>query len=151
MPNLDTPPNPKANILLVDDAPANLLALEAVLDGHRVLPMSSAAPLAEVIEECLTSRRPIVRRPVQMNRPEGGATHLGVTVSPIRDAGGAAHGAICLFSDLSEVVELEEQLRLKDSLARLGELTAGIAHEVRNGLATIHGYARLLEIEQPAG
>ena len=34
-------------------------------------------------------------------------------------------------------MDLEEQLRLKDSLARLGELTAGIAHEYRNGLATI--------------
>ena len=42
------------------------------------------------------------------------------------------------------MVELEEQLRLKEALARLGELTAGIAHEFRNGLATIHGYSRLL-------
>jgi signal transduction histidine kinase len=54
-------------------------------------------------------------------------------------------GAICLFTDLTAVVDLEEQLRLKDSLSRLGELTAGLAHEFRNGLATIHGYARLME------
>jgi signal transduction histidine kinase len=40
---------------------------------------------------------------------------------------------------------MEDQLRLKDALARLGELTAGLAHEFRNGLATIHGYARLLD------
>jgi signal transduction histidine kinase len=52
---------------------------------------------------------------------------------------------ICLFSDLTAVVELEQQLRLKDTLARLGELTAGIAHEFRNGLATIHGYSRLID------
>ena len=52
---------------------------------------------------------------------------------------------ICLFTDLSRVVALEEQLRLKDALARLGELTAGLAHEFRNGLSTIHGYARLLD------
>ena len=65
--------------------------------------------------------------------------------------GGRAYGAICLFTDLSEVMELEEQLRLKDSLARLGELTAGIAHEFRNGLATIHGYARLLDLERLPG
>jgi signal transduction histidine kinase len=43
------------------------------------------------------------------------------------------------------VVQLEEQLRLKEALARLGELTAGLAHEFRNGLATIHGYGRLLD------
>jgi signal transduction histidine kinase len=83
-----------------------------------------------------------------MNRPAGGATHLGVTVSPIREEGRAAHGAICLFTDLSDVVELEEQLRIKDSLARLGELTAGIAHEFRNGLATIHGYSRLFDMDR---
>jgi signal transduction histidine kinase len=58
---------------------------------------------------------------------------------------GQVQGAVCIFSDLSAVVELEEQLRLKDSLARLGELTAGLAHEFRNGLATIHGYARLID------
>jgi signal transduction histidine kinase len=47
---------------------------------------------------------------------------------------------------LTAVVDLEEQLRLKDTLARLGELTAGIAHEFRNGLATIHGYGKLLDL-----
>ena len=60
------------------------------------------------------------------------------------------HGAICLFTDLTPVVEMEEQLRLKESLAQVGELTAGIAHEFRNGLATIHGYARLLDLERAA-
>lgn len=110
--------------------------------------LRSALPLAAVIEECLASGRPVLRRAVQMGHPGGAAVHLGVTVSPIRDGAGQASGAICLFTDLSAVVELEEQLRLKDSLARLGELTAGIAHEFRNGLATIHGYARLLDLER---
>ncbi len=110
--------------------------------------LANAAPLSDVVNEGLTVMRPIVRRAVQMVRPAGGATHLGITVSPVRDGAGDAHGAICLFTDLSDVAELEEQLRLKDSLARLGELTAGIAHEFRNGLATIHGYARLLALDQ---
>ena len=77
---------------------------------------------------------------------------MGGAILVRRDAHGAApgtpNGAICLFSDLTDVVELEEQLRLKDSLAQVGELTAGIAHEFRNGLATIHGYARLLDLER---
>ena len=109
--------------------------------------LATAAPLADVIDECLRTARPVLRRAVKL--PEGrAASHLGVTVSPIRDEAGRAHGAICLFSDLSEIVELEDQLRLKDSLARLGEMTAGIAHEFRNGLATIHGYARLIDLKQ---
>ena len=108
-------------------------------DFHDVL--GHAAPLADVVEECLQTAQPVLRRAVKL--PTGwSASHLGITVSPIRDEAGHSHGAICLFSDLSEIADLEDQLRLKDSLARLGEMTAGIAHEFRNGLATIHGYAR---------
>ena len=63
----------------------------------------------------------IVRRPVAL--PEDldaglSLTHLGVTVSPLTDEDGQLHGAICLFTDLTAVKELEEQLRLKESLAR---------------------------------
>jgi signal transduction histidine kinase len=68
-----------------------------------------------------------------------------VTLSPLPGEAGQPPGLACLFTDLSDVVALQEQLLLKDALARLGELTAGIAHEFRNGLATIHGYARLLD------
>ena len=113
--------------------------------------LHGAPPLADVIDECLRTTQPIVRRALRMEPSGSGASHLGVTVSPIRDGAGHAHGAICLFTDLSDVVDLEEQLRLKDSLARLGELTAGIAHEFRNGLATIHGYSRLLDLERVPG
>jgi PAS domain S-box-containing protein len=109
--------------------------------------LAGVPDLAGLIDECLSDAQPVVRRTVR-TRETGGATHLGVTVSPIRDESGRAYGAICLFTDLSEIMELEDQLRLKDSLARLGELTAGIAHEFRNGLATIHGYARLIDLER---
>lgn len=110
--------------------------------GHYRDVLGRAAPLADVIDECLATGQPIVRRAIHLG---GEASHVGVTVSPMREGQGPVQGAVCIFSDLSAVIELEEQLRLKDSLARLGELTAGLAHEFRNGLATIHGYARLLE------
>jgi PAS domain S-box-containing protein len=102
--------------------------------------------LAELIRECLSTGNPIVRRAVSLPEPRHGVSHLGVTVSPLFDEKGSAHGAICLFTDLTAVKDLEEQLRLKESLATLGELTAGIAHEFRNGLATIHGYSKLFDL-----
>ena len=102
-------------------------------------------PLLDVIDECLTTGKAIVRRGVSL--PEvGRGVHLGVTVSPLSDGDGHLHGAICLFTDLTAIKDLEEQLRLKDSLAAVGELTAGIAHEFRNGLATIHGYSKLFDL-----
>ena len=102
--------------------------------------LAKAVPLRDAVTECLATGNPIVRRTLEIPgaaRP----SHFGVSVSPL---GANRSGVICLFADLTNVVELEEQLRLKEALARLGELTAGIAHEFRNGLATIHGYSRLL-------
>jgi PAS domain S-box-containing protein len=101
--------------------------------------------LIQVIDECLARRQAIVRREVGLPQARHDTSHIGVTVSPLFDERGELHGAICLFSDLTAVKSLEQQLRLKDSLATVGELTAGIAHEFRNGLATIHGYSKLID------
>ena len=129
---------------VLNPAGQRLLGLRSDCVGsHYADVLTGASPLAEIVAECLATGQPIVRRAVEMQGPMAG-THLGVTVSPLATAG-SARGAICLFSDLTGVVELEEQLRLKETLARLGELTAGIAHEFRNGLATIHGYSRLID------
>jgi signal transduction histidine kinase len=117
-----------------------------VLGSYRDV-LADASPLADVMEECLRTGQAIVRRALEMPGERQVASHLGVTVSPLSGPNGQLHGVICLFTDLTSVIDMEEQLRLKDSLARVGELTAGIAHEFRNGLATIHGYARLLDLE----
>jgi len=105
--------------------------------------LASVSALCDLMAEALDGSSPIVRRTLTIGgeRPR----HFGVTVSPITDADRVLQAAVCLFTDLTNVVELEEQLRLKEALARLGELTAGLAHEFRNGLATIHGYGRLLD------
>jgi signal transduction histidine kinase len=129
---------------ILNPAGRRLLAIagDAVGADYRAL-LASAPALVEVLTECLATKTAIVRRAVQV--PGGDrSSHFGVTVSPL-GAVEEGRGVICLFSDLTNVVELEEQLRLKETLARLGELTAGIAHEFRNGLATIHGYARLMD------
>ncbi|HZP47276.1 MAG TPA: ATP-binding protein [Vicinamibacterales bacterium] len=127
--------------------------------GRRLLDLSDEAPpdaaryaideaqLSQVVDECLSSGEPILRRAVRLVQPRHGVSHLGVTASPLFDENGRVHGAICLFTDLTAVKDLEEQLRLKESLATVGELTAGIAHEFRNGLATIHGYSKLLDLD----
>jgi two-component system sensor histidine kinase AtoS len=124
--------------------------------GRRILEVSDSEsyvrspreqPLLDVIAECLRAGEPIVRRGVTLAEV-GRGVHLGVTVSPLFGAEGQLDGAICLFTDLTAVKDLEEQLLLKDSLATVGELTAGIAHEFRNGLATIHGYSKLFVLSE---
>ena len=140
--------NPAGRRML--DLPDSLGPGDVVMRPRRARVAAEAAareqPLLDVIEECLTRGSAVVRRSVELPDTGHGVTHLGVTVSPLSDESGQLHGAICLFTDLTAVKDLEEQLRLKDSLATVGELTAGIAHEFRNGLATIQGYSKLLDL-----
>ncbi len=83
--------------------------------------------------------------------PEGELRRLGVTISPIQQEAGKVSGALCLLTDLTEVVLLQKQVQLKENLAALGELSAGIAHEFKNGLATISGYAQMIRGESTGG
>lgn len=138
----------QGGIRILNPSSRRLLGLgDASADGTIRDVLGAESPLVAVIEEALRDGRAIVRRTVELSDPRTPVTHVGVTVSPLVDEDGTCGGVICLFTDLTAVVDLEEQLRLKDALARLGELTAGLAHEFRNGLATIHGYARLLNLE----
>ena len=125
--------------------PAGRRILRGAESGEPFVPSPQDQPLLAVIDECLANGQPVSRRAVTLPNTGSGVA-LGVTVSPLFDADRKMNGAICLFTDLTSVKDLEEQLRLKESLATVGELTAGIAHEFRNGLATIHGYSKLFDL-----
>jgi PAS domain S-box-containing protein len=131
----------------VNPAGQRMLGASGDVEGRDYRMFLADAPqLQSLIAKCLETASPVPRRRIEYHR--GDVTHLAVSVSPLAAADGSSHGAICLFSDLTQMSELEEQLRLKEALARVGELTAGIAHEFRNGLATIHGYSRLIRPEE---
>ena len=75
---------------------------------------------------------------------------IGYTLSQVKDGAGAAIGAAIFFKDLTHVEQLEERERLRDRLASLGEMAAGIAHELKNPLAGIEVMAGLLRRQVPA-
>jgi signal transduction histidine kinase len=74
---------------------------------------------------------------------------IGYTLSQVRDDQGGALGAVMFFKDLTLVEQQEERERLRDRLARLGEMAAGIAHELKNPLAGIEVMAGLLRRQVP--
>ncbi|MFN0149127.1 MAG: two-component system sensor histidine kinase NtrB [bacterium] len=74
-------------------------------------------------------------------------TWVGLASSLIRDPRGDVLGGAFLLTDLTETKQLRQRLALKERLAAMGEVSSGIAHELRNSLATILGYCRLLERE----
>jgi len=70
---------------------------------------------------------------------------LGYALTPLNTLEGAASGYTLIFQDLTEMKKLEAELRLKDRMAAVGELSAGIAHEIRNPLAAIAGSVQVLK------
>jgi signal transduction histidine kinase len=74
---------------------------------------------------------------------------IGYTLSQVRDDRGKPIGAVMFFKDLTQVEQLEERERLRDRLASLGEMAAGIAHELKNPLAGIEVTAGLLRRQVP--
>jgi signal transduction histidine kinase len=69
---------------------------------------------------------------------------IGYTLSQVKEESGRPVGAVLFFKDLTQVEQLEERERLRDRLASLGEMAAGIAHELKNPLAGIEVMAGLL-------
>ena len=74
---------------------------------------------------------------------------IGYTLSQVRDDRAETIGAVMFFKDLTQVEQLEERERLRDRLASLGEMAAGIAHELKNPLAGIEVMAGLLRRQVP--
>jgi signal transduction histidine kinase len=115
-----------------------------------------------MLTACLRDAQTIQRGEVQHITASGEVRHLGVTISPIyRTVRNPARGnpalnmkvsgALCLMSDLTELTALQKQMRWKENLAALGEMSAGIAHEFKNSLATISGYAQMIRGEAKPG
>ena len=113
--------------------------------------LGASSELTRFVTECLAEGKIFRREQVEHVTPSSERRHLGVTISPIRKGDEKINGAICLLSDLTELAALQQQVQLKENLAALGELSAGIAHEFKNALATISGYAQMIRAEELKG
>ncbi len=81
----------------------------------------------------------------QIVKKEGTIALLGLTASLLKDDSNTVRGIILTFQDITKMVELEEQIRRQERLATVGSLAAGIAHEIRNPLASLSGSIQLLQ------
>jgi two-component system sensor histidine kinase AtoS len=99
------------------------------------------ASLARILE----GRVPRLATDTQAVRLDGTVLHAQVSMSRMRDVDGRVLGAVVTFDDVSEVKALTDQLIRADRLAAMGELTAGVAHEVRNPLGIIRASVQLVE------
>jgi PAS domain S-box-containing protein len=99
------------------------------------------------IRETLASGVPAARHEARVTTRGGRSVPLGISTSVLVDAEGGRRGVIALFQDLSDVKALEDRIRRGETLAAIGELSAGIAHEIRNCLNPIAGSVEVLQRE----
>ena len=141
--------------LLLLDREAGVLALNPV--GRELLEVAepevgtpadqalAAHPgLVEILRQAAAGGKGAARQETEVRTADGRRT-LGLTVHALRRDDGAVRGFLVLFVDLTEVRRQAAEERLAEGLAQLGELAAGVAHELRNGLATLRGYLTLVE------
>jgi two-component system sensor histidine kinase PilS (NtrC family) len=148
--------------LLTTDGEGRITSFNA--EAEKITGMSQAEALGREVEEVLpgiratsieraadavTSRDSRARMPYRNRR--GTDYHLGVAAYVLRSDHGQAAGHVVIFQDLTRVVEMEAELRRSERLAAVGQLSASIAHEIRNPLAAISGSVQILRGRLEAG
>ncbi len=91
------------------------------------------------------SASPMERYEISLGNLFNETQHLGITISALKNTDGIQTGFLVIFQDLTEIKELERELRIKDRMAALGEMAAGLAHEIRNPLASMKGSVQVLQ------
>jgi two-component system, NtrC family, sensor histidine kinase PilS len=91
--------------------------------------------------------RSLARLEVTYHRPNGTVAEVGVSVTPLATGDSVNQGYLLVFQDLTDIKRLEQEVRTKEKLAAVGEMTAQLAHEIRNPLGSISGSAQVLMTE----
>lgn len=99
---------------------------------------------ASGIQRTLDRCEPVLERELQHRSATGEVIPVALSVTPIRGDDGRCRSAVIVLRDLREIKRLEEEVRRSEKLAAVGELAAGVAHEIRNPLSSIRGLAHFL-------
>ncbi len=132
-------------IIRLNHAAREILGLDegTEFEGLSIPRAFGESELSSMLQAALDHRETLVRHETRVARG-GSETTIGLTTVPLLDDLREYLGTIVIIADLTEVRSLETRVRELQTLADLGEMSAGIAHEFRNSLATILGYLRLL-------
>jgi PAS domain S-box-containing protein len=136
--------DPQGQVVELNDAGREILKLPREVRGeHFARVLADAPDFQALVEQVLSQRTVAGRREVRWQREHEADRILGVTATPAEGGDGRFLGAVALYSDLTEIRQLEGRVALARHLADLGQVSAGAAHEFRNAAAAIDGFADL--------
>ncbi len=101
--------------------------------------------LVTLLQNSLDAREGVSRREVRLVRRDGSTLALGLTTHHLRRDDGTTRGHLALFVDLTEARRRADVERAASTLAQLGRMSAGLAHELRNSVASLRGYLTLID------
>ena len=135
----------QGQVLTLNRLGSELLEVDPVDDAVPVeICLESHPSLLEMLSQAVQEATGLPRQEIRLETGSGART-LGFTVHVLRRDDGTVRGHLALFVDLTESHREAEARQLTTSLEQLGELAAGVAHELRNSLATLRGYLTLIE------
>ncbi|MDO9391060.1 MAG: ATP-binding protein [bacterium] len=102
-------------------------------------------PLAELLQRTMETGSNIHRDEIVVKVEGAEDVPIGLSTSLLHSQTARTNGAIAIFNDLSRTKSLEERVKHSEKLAVLGEMAAVMAHEIRNPLNAIAGFAQLLQ------
>ena len=117
---------------------------DAVLGRSYEVIFGGNQKIAQILEATVDLGKEVAREECEVERSDGKKIWLGLNTSVLRDRNGTTIGATLVFTDLTEMKMLQDQVELRKRLAVMGEMSAWIAHEFRNYMGTILGFSRLL-------
>lgn len=106
-------------------------------------------PVHRIANEILQDLHVHVRTEWERAQVEGEAAWLSASSSVVRDRRGIPQGGMLLIDDVTETKRLREAAGLNDRLLAVGEMSAGMAHEIKNSLHSLMGHANLLREDHP--
>ncbi len=115
-----------------------------VMDTHYLAAFPELDELNRIIDRGISSGQVVSRRDIEIPHPDS-IQHLGIESSRIFDDTGHEIGLAMLFNDITELKRLESEVEINRRMAALGEMTAGLAHQLRNSLAAISGFSQLMK------
>jgi PAS domain S-box-containing protein len=106
--------------------------------------------LSRMLDDALIRGITHSRYEFEIRRSDGERLWLGCSSSMVNDEKGEGMGAVLLMIDLTEIRRLQEISSYSEKMASLGEMSAGLAHEIRNSFAAIVGFANLIKKAIPS-